>query len=264
LPAPFGSATTNVNPYTGEISINQISQGAFLNVYKVTSYRCGIKVSEIFRETQTVFSPTGTNNPPNVTAPFKDSQGQYTLYTDTVLAGDLVCFNVSATDFDFLPNGTPQTLFLETSGGQFGDIITSTTPPSMSATSGCLNPPCATLMPTPAPPTYPLSGQIGLQTQFCWQTSCSHVTTNIGCGNTSNEYNFPIKVYDDYCPIPAVNMATITIVVLGGPIFDAPEIHCVEVHQNGDVTLKWTLPLDTIGAINMYYIDTASNWIDTN
>ena len=262
LPGPMhnpNNVAATVHPKTGEISFTSYTSGTFLTAFKVTAFKCGIKVAEIWREFQLALACCGTNNPPNIVAPFKDSLGQYTLFSDTVFAGDLVCFNISATDFEFLPNSTPQTMSLEASGSQFGNLVSTTPPPTMSTTSGCLNPPCATLYPAPDPLNNPLTGQLGLQTQFCWQTDCSHLATNAGCGATTNVYNFNFKVFDDYCPVPAINLSLITIVVLSEPILNAPEIHCVKVHPNGDVTLDWEIPFDTMGTFNRYIIEFATS-----
>lgn len=256
---PFGGSTTTLNSKTGEISIYPTSQGAFLNVLKVQSYKCGILMSEIFRETQIVFTPTGTNNPPNVTPPFQNAWGQYTLFNDTVVAGECACFNISGTDFEFLPNGTPQTMSLEASGSQFGDVISSTTPPSMSDSSGCLNPPCATLTPAPCP-TIPLTGQFGLQTSFNWQTDCSHLNTNIGCGASNNVYNFTFKIFDDYCPIPAMNLITITVVVVPPPDLLPPIfVSVITDSVSGNNILNWNPPIDSMNLFYTYYIYSSTN-----
>jgi len=241
-----------VNPYTGEISFTSFTQGAFVTVTKVTAYKCGIKVAEIFREMQIVLLPCGTNTPPDVTAPFPDALGNYVNYIDTVYAGELVTFPMSATDFDLLPNGSPQTLHLFASGPQFGANFSS-------STTGCLNPPCATLNPAPLPAPIGLSGQFGVQTNFNWQTDCDHLATNVGCGSTSNIYTFVIKVQDDFCPAPAITVATITVVVLATPILPAPNIRCASVDANGNVTLSWVAVHDTMNSFNSYHIYSATS-----
>ena len=241
-----------VNPYTGEISFTSFTQGAFVTVTKVTAYRCGIKVAEIFREMQIVLLPCGNNTPPDVTAPFPNALGNYVNYSDTVYAGALVTFPMSATDFDLLPSGSPQTLHLYASGPQFGANFTSTT-------TGCLNPPCAILNPAPLPAPLGLSGQFGVQTNFSWQTDCDHLATNIGCGSTSNVYNFVIKVQDDFCPAPAITVATITIFVLATPILPAPDLRCASVDANGNVTLSWLAVHDTMNSFNSYHIYSSAN-----
>ncbi|MEI7595474.1 MAG: gliding motility-associated C-terminal domain-containing protein [Bacteroidota bacterium] len=232
-----------VNPTTGEISFKSFTQGAFVTVIKVTAYKCGIKVAEIFREMQIVLLSCGTNMPPDVSAPFQDpNTGLFSLYTDTVYAGELVTFSMASTDYDLLPNGNPQTLKLSASGLQFGASFTN-------STAGCLNPPCATLNPPP-----PLNAMYGVSTNFNWQTTCAHVNTIFGCGVTSNVYNFVIKVQDDFCPAPAINVGTITIVVLDLPKIPSPKLSCASVDSTGKVTLTWTPVKDSVNSFDHYSI----------
>ena len=232
-----------INSHTGEIKFNTNVTGTFVTVIKVTAYKCNIKVAEIFRDMQVITVPNANlNNPPSVSAPFQDAAGNYTIYSDTVLAGELVCFYLPGTDFETLPNGSAQTITINASSPQFGANFTSTT-------TGCLNPPCATLNPPP-----PFATTMGVSPQFCWQTTCDHLATNNGCGSTSNTYNFIIKLSDDNCPVPGVSFNTITIVVLATPILLAPEPRCAAVAANGNVTISWKPPIDTVNSFNSYHI----------
>ena len=260
LPGPAqnpNNVAATINHHTGEISFTSYTTGAYVTSTKVSAFKCGIKVAEIWRDMQVVLLSCGTNSPPNVTPPFNSG----TSFIDTVFAGDNVCFQLSATDFQFLPNGSPQTLHIEASGMQLGAFIPPSggNPATLSSTTGCVNPPCATLTPAPGP-GYPLSAQFGVQTQFCWQTDCGHLATNIGCGNTSNVYNFVIKVMDDFCPAPAINISTVTIVVLPKPTLPSPPIQCVRVLPNGDVKLEWSPVTDTMATFDSYRLYTATNF----
>ncbi|TND05360.1 MAG: hypothetical protein FD123_3653 [Bacteroidetes bacterium] len=231
-----------INPNTGEISYTSFTPGNFVTVVKVEAWKCGQKVAEIFREIQVVLLACGSNSPPTVTAPFQNQLGQYVLFADTVFAGQLVTFSMQATDFQFLPNGNPQTLTMNATGNQFGTGFTNTS-------SGCVNPPCATLNPPP-----PVTAPFGVSTNFSWQTDCNHISYTNGCGIQSNTYNFVIRTQDDYCPAPALNIATISITVLPLPVVTSPEIHCLAVAPNGDVTLTWEQAIDTAGTFNSYHI----------
>lgn len=255
---PFGT-TTSLNSSTGEVNIVSPSQGSYLYVYKVESYKHGELVSEVFREFQVAFRITGTNNSPEISPPFINPlTGHNTFYTDTVLAGELICFNVSGIDLEFLPNGTPQTMTLEAYGTQFGNVL-NTTPPTMSTTSGCLNPPCATLSPAPGISS-PLTGQFGVQTQFCWQTTCNHIPPNYNCHHYTNVYDFRFKIYDDYCPNPASNSYIITIVVNHLPDIDPPGNITVSTDSlTGNNTLSWTPPIDTSNILQNYEIYSSKN-----
>ncbi len=254
---PLPSTTQNANnvpatvdPYTGEISYTSFTSGAFVTVTKVTAYRNSIKIAEIYREMQIVLLACATpNTKPDVSPPFLNPlTGVYELYVDTVYAGDVIDFDITALDMDVLPTGMPNTIYLESSSLNYGTGYSSTT-------TGCVNPPCATL--TPAPP---MNAMVALATHFHWQTSCDHLSFTGGCGNTpGNVHTFYFKIYDNGCPANAINGVTVTIVLLPPPIIDPPKIHCTEVLPGGDVTLTWTIPPDPRATFNSYHIYSADN-----
>ncbi len=229
----------NMNPYTGEVSFTSFTQGNFVTVVKVESWRCGQKIAEVYREMQTVLlGCSGTNNPPVVTPPFNGG----TSFADTVYAGDLVVFNFNSSDNETLQDGSQQTNILTPSGSQFGANFND-------VNNGCPNPPCATLS-----DPIPLSGQNGIATTFSWQTDCSHVSSNNGCSAESTTHTFVFRVSDDFCPAPGVNMPTISITVLGLPQVAAPDLRCASVAPNGDVTLSWEPTTDPMGSFTNYEV----------
>ena len=241
LPGPLQNSSNipaTINPATGEISFTSFTQGNFVTVVKVEAWKCGQLVAEIYREMQIILLPCATNNPPTVT---------YTAYQDTVLAGTSVNFTISGNDLDLLSDGiTPQTVTISATGTQFGAGFTSTT-------TGCLNPPCATL--TPASPT---SGSVNASTTFNWQTSCNHISTNAACNTKSNTYTFVFKSSDNFCPAPAEKISTVSITVLALSIVESPQPRCVSVLPSGDVTITWSTPIDTAGTFNGYFIYTST------
>jgi hypothetical protein len=223
-----------INPATGEISFTSYTQGNFVTVVKVESWKCGQLASEIFREIQIVILPCGVNTSPTVT---------FSSYEDTVQVGAIVNFTVIVSDPDLLSDGvTPQTLTINASGNQFGAGFTSNT-------TGCSNPPCATLS-----PASPVSSPASASTMFNWQTSCSHLAANSVCGRSSNTYTFVFKSKDDFCPAPAEHISTVSITVIGLPVVESPQLHCTEVLSNGDVKLTWDIPSDTAGTFDSYHI----------
>ncbi|HET6991763.1 MAG TPA: hypothetical protein VFJ43_10585, partial [Bacteroidia bacterium] len=216
LPGPSlnaGNVPAVMNPYTGEISYTSFTSGNYVTCIRVEAWKCGQKVAEIYRDIQVVLLPCGNNTPPAVTPPFQSN----TVFQDTVYAGALVNFTLSATDFDFLPNGQPQTMTMDATGQEFGAGFTN-------AAAGCINPPCATLSPPP-----PVSGPFGISTNFSWQTACNHINYTTQCFHQSNTYNFVIRTTDDFCPAPAQTIATISITVLSQPVVASPKVHCVAV-----------------------------------
>jgi len=248
-----------VDQYTGTISFTSYTTGAYVTSTKVTAYKCGVKVAEIWRDMQIVLLTCGTNAPPSVTPPFDNG----TSFIDTVYVGEYVSFALQASDFQFLPNGVPQTMEIEASGAQFGSFIApvGVNQATFSDSVGCLNSPCATLTPAPGP-GYPLTAVMGISTNFTWQTTCDHLATNIGCGTYSNVYNFVLKVSDDYCPAPAISISTVTIVVLPKPIVPTPDVKCVKVASNGDVELEWDVAIDTMNTFVSYRILSSTSLSD--
>lgn len=238
----------SLNPITGEMSFTVYNIGNYVQVIRATSYKCGQKVAEIYREIQTVILSCGANLPPDATAPFVNpNTGLYTNYIDTVTAGDVVSFSITGTDNGYLPTGYPQNLILTAEGGQFG---TNYTDPN----NGCDNPPCATLN-APLPQT----GQGTLTVDFNWQTACEHVAAFNECITNSNVHTFTFTFRDDYCPAPSYTVVTATIVVKAIPIIASPKLHCASVLSNGDVQLTWDLPDNSAGTFNSYHIFSASN-----
>ncbi len=235
-----------INPNTGEVTYTSFTGGYFVTVVKVSAFKCGIKVAEIFREINVVLNNScppvnGIQNlPPVVNAPFVDPvTGLFTSYLDTVYAGDTVNFVLSAQDFQFFNNFSSQIITVEASGSQFGTNFSN-------QNNGCIIPPCATM--TPAAPTalnpnfvqsFPIAGQ----TTFNWITNCAHVEgLDTNCRKITNTYNFVIKATDNYCPANASNVATISIVILPAPKLDPPILRCASVNLDGGVTLSWTKP----------------------
>lgn len=245
LPGPAqnpNNVAATMNSYTGEISYTSFTTGAYVTVTKVTAYKCHIKVAEIFREMQIVLlAPLAPNTPPQVDGVFPDpnNPGQL-VFNKTICAGDAINFDIMAVDNGLLPNGNFQTITMTASGQDFGTGFSSTT-------GGCAVPPCATLTP---PPT--ITGQLAVGTSFHWQTTCDHLAAT-NCIAITNVHNFVIKTADDFCPANGINVSTITITVVNCTI-DAPELKCVEVHPNGDITISWVPPPDPRNVFNSYHI----------
>jgi hypothetical protein len=238
-PLPGGVTLDTV---TGEIAYNSTISGNFVTVVRIDAYKCGQLVAQIFREIQAVLisCPTlsgGTNNiPPTVSPPFTDPITGLPSYSTSVPAGSAISFQIQSDDFDVYANGSPQDVTLEITGGQMaGDFVTIT---------DCTNPPCATFD-NGAGLTPPFSNPTFVNGFFNWQTACSHVSTNVGCGNISNLYTFAIKAYDDFCPAPAITLATISIEVTAANSLPEPDLQCAFLDGDGDLTLDWN---ETFGA----------------
>ena len=234
LPGPKQDARNvpaTINAATGEISFTSFTQGYFVTVVKVEAWRCNQKIAEICREMQIVLLPCSINEKPVVT---------FSSYKDTVQAGELVNFTIHGNDTGLLADGvTPQTLTITATGTQLGTT----------ASTGCLNPPCATLT-----PAAPIKGKTDVNAVFNWQTACQHVAQSGGCNPHPNTYTFVFKTQDDFCPAPAQNISTISITVLATKTVPSPQPRCVAVQPNGDVTLTWSAVSNDAGTFDSYHI----------
>lgn len=240
LPGPTlnpNNIPATIDPMTGEISFTSFTSGNFVTCVKVQAWKCGQLVAEIFREIQVVIISCGANNQPVIPPPLNGG----TTYADTVYAGSLVTFVLNATDPD------AQNVTITATGNQFGTGFTN-------ANAGCLNPPCATLTPPP-----PVSGPSAAATVFSWQTSCNHIAFSTTCYVASNTYNFVFRAADDFCPAPSTTFKTVSITVLSVPPVESPNVHCLAVQPNGDVTITWDQPVDTANTFNSYHIFSSTN-----
>ena len=251
-PLPGGVTLDSV---TGEIAYNSTQAGNFVTVVRIDAYKCDQLVAQIYREIQAVLltCPTlssGTNNvPPTVPAPFTDPITGLPSYSTSVAAGSVINFAISSDDFDIYANGQPQDVSLEITGGQMaGDFITNT---------DCINAPCATFANSAGLPP-PFSSPTTVDGYFNWETACSHVSTSAGCGSISNLYTFAIKAYDDFCPAPAITLATITVEVTAANSLPEPDLQCAFLDGDGDLTLNWN---ETFGANSstIYHVMGADN-----
>ncbi|MFT6166729.1 MAG: gliding motility-associated-like protein [Vicingaceae bacterium] len=248
---PFPGPET-LNSATGEISVNSPTAGKYVSAVRVSAYKCGEKVSEIVRELQSVITGNCaiTQTKPTIDPPFSNGMGGF-RYNDTVRAGDLVTFSLAARDIASLnlttiPPYFGDTVFLTATGQQFGTNFTSTT--------GCLNPPCATLG-----TTLPAKGLLGVNTTFSWQTDCNHVSFTDRCISGQNTYTFVITATDDECPIPSLNISTISITVVGDTVIESPDVNCVNVLANGDVVLDWDLTPNINSSFTAWMIYSATD-----
>ena len=260
LPSPTqnpANQSAQLDPNSGIVSFLSFTQGSFVTVTKVSSYRCGIKIAEVYREIQITLIPnrtvayssglTGLNTPPDVDTTiiftYGFQKGGINQYVDTVYAGDTIFTTIQATDFEYVGNTTstmPQSVSFDVTGIQLDT--------TESANTGrCPFPPCAYLtnisgVGTTVPTGF---GLFNNTINFNWRTDCNHLAKTVGCVRLSNTYNFVVKAFDSFCPSPAVNFFTLSIVVLAPPEMKASTLYCADVQPSGKVTLSWDIPLDT-------------------
>ncbi len=261
--APLPGTAQNVNNIpssldtsTGLIYFKSYTTGAFLNCVKVTSYRDGVKLSEIWRDFSVVLLDSSNNAVPIVGPAFTSNS---TPFDTVVVAGTLVQFSFSATDFQFLPNGSPQTMYVTQSSPQFGSFIpaTGSASTSLSSTTGCKTPPCATLSPA-SDTNYTPSGAFGYQSNFSWQTTCAHLVKSDSSKIQKDTvyYQFLFTIRDDYCPVPAVTTKIVTIGITEDLSYlPAPSIDSVFFdYTSNEAHISWQAVNDPKNKFLAYYI----------
>ena len=227
----------SLNSQTGEISYNSNISGNFVTVVRIDAYKCGQIVASIYREIQAVLlacpslSGNTPNTPPSIDAPFIDPITGLPSFSTSVPAGSLVSFNITGVDsLDIYPNGASQEITLEITGGQMsGDFVN---------IFDCAEPPCA-IFNNGSGVVPPFSSPSFVSGYFEWLTDCNHIASDAGCGTISNLYTFAIKAYDDFCPAPAITLATISIEVTAAQGLSEPDLQCAFLNGAGDLTLDW-------------------------
>jgi hypothetical protein len=234
----FNSANqpAKINPLTGELSFTSFSTGNYAIKITATSFRKGVKISEVEREMQlVVLSCNSLNDFPVIQAPFPGNS-----FEKTIKAGDLVSFTLNAKDDGKLQDGTSQTLFLGASGPMFGANLVST--------NGCDISPCATLN-----SMVPISAKKNVSAVFNWQTTCDHLVNQYGIVSDQVTYNFVFKVQDDYCPVPEVRYATVSIKVINPGVIPATRIKCIQNNPSTNkLTISWNSVADPNGSFVSY------------
>ena len=203
-PANVGAT---LDPTSGIISFYSVTTGAFMTVTKVSSYKCGQLVSEVFREVQIALfncpinsGPIPSNHGPNFTT------GNQTEYY-SIVAGDSLDLQLSVMDAEFLNTvSTFQSVTLSSHSLAFGTNDTS-------STSGCLIPPCAILdHPSPYSP-----GAFTLNENLHCVTACAHAGFNNGCLQHQRTFHFIFRANDNFCPANGVRYKNV-IVDVSGPL----------------------------------------------
>ena len=254
----------NLNNVTGRTSYPADMQGNYVTCTKVSSFKCGQLVSEIYRELQIVLIPptcnlgdttngnygadTLCNVRPSVQPPFYYPSSSNPYQWDTLVhCGDTVSFDFIANDNDFYPNGDQQDLLFEVSGGQFYNYFDNIP---------CQNPPCATFTESSSGATPPFVTPNGNGSgYFEWITSCNHIINSCS-GLRPSVYTFVIRVTDDYCPAPAIENTSQVISITVYPPCDiksnASSINADCSSNNGSISIS---PSGGYGPYTSYYFD---------
>lgn len=240
-----------LNWFSGDLGFTSHTTGSFTVVIKATARKCGIKVAEIFREMPVIIVPCTPNNAPVVSVNSQTS----TITVDTVISHKLATYTITATDTDTCQGSSTaglQTVKLSTFGMQYASPMAPN-----SGSWSCINPPCALLSPV-IPHDSMLTGSPSVQTTLSWQTSCQHLATNIGCGSTTNKYDFIFTATDNFCPVPAKSTMRFRVVVIPKPLLRSTPIVCASVNAMGTVFLNWDQTEDSLWVFNGYHLFTST------
>nr|HMT30843.1 T9SS type A sorting domain-containing protein [Bacteroidia bacterium] len=113
-------------------------------------------------------------------------------------------FSSAALEFDIFENGAYQECIFSVAGSQFGTNFNS-------STTGCLQPPCATID-IAVPDTFLFAQSF----VFNWQTTTSHLNT-FGW-NPAKTYYFLFRATDNYCPVNGSKARIVSITVVDSTV----------------------------------------------
>ena len=106
LPVNYKGVSYPMNPVTGDVLYKPNVNGNFLTCTRVESWRCGQKISEIYRDFQVIIMAPLPNYPSTVqknrklVPPFSDNLGNpNTSWSASFFAGDSIVFNLEDNDY---------------------------------------------------------------------------------------------------------------------------------------------------------------------
>ena len=244
---------------TGIVHLDSDTVGLFLTSIKVTSYRNGQKLSEIWREFYVLIADYGdtTNIAPIITTPTATNH----IFDTTVFVGDTLQFLVSAVDSQFLSTGSMQNSRLKFIGQMFGDYVL---PSGQSNglyvdTSGCPIKPCATMNPAPAPGDF-VEGIGTVQSDFFWVPNCDHIHAFSGSNSHEYSFHFFVEADDDFCPVSASSNRLIRVKVMYYPAIEAVDSLWGSFdYLNQQVALHWNPAKDLHNQFVSYTVYMASS-----
>jgi hypothetical protein len=211
------------DPTTGQrIKIATIFRDMPFNIFRCPSIN--FTFNDINGNPQNV---NEVNKPPFV---FLNSGREAKSIDTTIVLGDSLKFEYVVIDTNVSPCDTTllTEVSIQPSGAQFDSSFTN-------PNGKCMQPPCATLSPAPAGLPKRLTGFATLSTQFNWRADCAHLMA-LGSSvqmDASRNFQFVFKVYDDFCPVPAVNYASLNVTVKLPEVPRPPKVYCFDTSSAG-------------------------------
>lgn len=242
----------------------------YLTVIRVDAYRDGAKIASVFREIPITFfdcpdleqGPGGIGGVPNSPPKVFLNGVQRNEYVVNVTTGQELSVPIRIEDFDYggasTTNGM-QTVSVVPSGFMFADDFIDS--------NNCVIPgvePCAilrnqspTINTNLNPPARDIQGLGVVNTELFWPVECHHTkVTNTGTPGTHQQiYNFVLKTYDNFCPLPGINYPTITVKVRDPIALTEPIIKGASVDLSGRVIMQWAPPIDSAKSFKKYRVE---------
>jgi hypothetical protein len=275
LPVITPTGNVAIDPDRGTITFRPTQGGNWLSCIRVDAWRCGQRISSIFRDfqIQIIPSPTGSappynpNNPspfqqraPRIQSPYVDSTGNQQWEIYSYYDEDTLIIPISANDsFPFLPSANTFSIAIKSQALSTVNIDS----------TGCLSPPCATIrgISDPNPPaaiTIPPSllnrvsglplglgysnilGQGGLK--LIWAPQHPSSTTFFNCQSSLpiwHTYRFDIFAIDNHCPAVGETSRTLLVHLTDLIGFQRPRLDSIS-NQSPNRVLHFDLGIDTL------------------
>lgn len=249
-----GNIPLVIDSISGTLSFTNFTLGAYALATKVTSYRDGIRISEVHREMQVVIVDVGNNNPP-----LDSVNGNYSLKVQDIFylngfPGDTILLNYTFIDTNSnLSNGSSDLIL-----NILGENLTDTSSPV-----NCTYPPCAIVTSLSDSVSSMLSGS------FFWILNCNHLLEPNGNQILEKNYAFFISCRDDFCPVPASKDIVLNVRIQSDIEIYSPDSVAVVMDSLPYATIYWNKADDPYNTFQ-YYVVCASkhpslgfNFIDT-
>jgi hypothetical protein len=246
------------NPSTGEITFVPRSIGSYISCIKVTSWKCGQVVSEIFRDFNfNILLPTVTqasNLNPYIAKPFNNG----TSTSVSIIAGEKIRIPIVVRDSATLLSNINNNPNDDTLSNQEIKVVVN----GQGLGVGCPFPPCADFSGPPpgiitnAPntPVYEMGkgyllNKVSPYTYdqdtlwLEWQTSCENLKKLDCNGLVSSVYNFVVTAQDNFCSVPGKTVSTFTVNINPPDFVKSPPIRCITYDElSRNVSFNWAFP----------------------
>lgn len=275
VPVATSIGNVAIDPTSSVITMRATQAGEWLGCVRVDSWRCGQRISSIYRDFQMKVlaslsgsaPPYNSNTPnfnqqraPQIKGPVVAQTGAERWELYAYYDEDTLIIPITANDsFPFLP--AANTFSLAVKGLALSNINVDST--------GCMSPPCATIrsISDPNPPALSsnqpqllnrangqplglgyanLLGNGGLK--IIWIPKSNPAQTNNNCSGTVpvwHTHRFNVLAVDNHCPVVGESSKTFLVHLLSNPSPQTPRLDAISNNSTARV-LQFNLGLDTL------------------